>query len=259
MAKTHLSTREKEILTLMDHYNFVSNEILIFLLKFKQSAYKYATKLRDKNLIESEKYNGMIYHFLTPEGHSYLRETNDHYYTSFKKENIHTLNLRHIKCIQQVEISLARISETSPDLCQEIIAEKYLLKRKKKLPSDISENGSLYRIPDGAFDYKGAHVCYEVELSVKSKNRYYHIFNFFRDFTGYQRVFWFYEEDHVREKLLAVFVDAYYENYQRFISTEHENKISRNGLLHCFIKLEDFIENGFDAKKIYLEDRLKKE
>jgi hypothetical protein len=257
-----INNKEAAILNLIANYGYITSSSLDLLIPQRQNIFKYKKLLESKELIYCINKYSKVFWLLTSFGESLINVYNPDKGLNYSLDDTDPTLINHTEKQIAFEIKLLNLAETQKIPISEFVSDRFLSAKILKLRTE--ENKEIlkyYRVPDSEFIYQeDKKVAVEIELSIKSKFRYFKIFHFYRDFYHYKKVYWLYENTSVRDKLYNIFMNLCKENETKLetqINDEDvKRKLKRNLLLHTFVDINDFFSNGFNAKMVTPKDLL---
>ncbi|NQY73534.1 MAG: hypothetical protein HRT90_02105 [Candidatus Margulisbacteria bacterium] len=125
---------------------------------------------------------------------------------------------------------------------------KYFADNKKKYRLEYS---GYPRIPDMEFSIDGNKYAFELELSKKSRYRYFKMFHFYRDFERYDQVIWVCKDKKMLNYVLKRYLRCLSDSIVR-VSKDNEvglKKIERSKSIHLFATYAEFVKKGMKSLK----------
>lgn len=261
---TYSPTKKEDVLLfLIDNYNYITSYSYTLLLE-KGNASRYLKKLQAvgyinyvditaKGLCRYDQKNIKAWH-LTDNGKSYIKFKRGRYLNNFRPEKIKPALLNHtVKCTN-FEIYLYKYHG---DIIDFYYPDRYLHQKMKHEAARIRRyTGGLFRTPDAFFQTKknGKERTFavEVELSKKAKDRYFNIWNYYKEFGYYSHVFWLYDDEKIKNFVADNFYTYYQFDLQQAVDTGNKNLGAR--LEHLittshFLKRELFYQSGLNSQE----------
>jgi hypothetical protein len=180
--------------------------------------------------------------YLSLEGKRFLKEINRDFFSSFSLD-------RDKKKITPIHNAYNALLDLKIGSEHSFVSEKYLKRYFQKNMDEITQQtGGLIRIPDAQCSYKGYLFAFEIELSLKSKKRYTHIFRFYRDYFPYARVYWLVNDNAIKHSLISLFSHIHSSDLPLILSSHNAPiRSHRSAHLHVFVSIQDFFSLGFSA------------
>jgi DNA-binding MarR family transcriptional regulator len=245
-----LSKKEMDILTLISNHSSVSNKALINLFDLRRSNLsKYLNRLKERGFVESIKDQRTTVWFLTQKSCGILEALKDTFFKPDLKDEYDPELLNHNTSLANLEWCLNYPKDQNTNV-EDYIPDRYLKRRFAKNKTNILKQAQGFiRVPDAEFLYKSKYrIGIELELTKKAKYRYEKMFNFFRYYEYYDRIFWIFKDESLEAYVKKVF-SGFYQKSKAHIKKNKGDKrlLERDLIVHNFLKYDDVLENKFKA------------
>lgn len=247
-----IESRERELLHYIDNHGFLTTKALRAIIKDKKQAYQLMRVLLEKQYVLTSQVYGerSSIWYLSDIGKTFRRIRNPYYLDMVDFDHCERINgkiklsTKHTTYCTLIEIKLRELAQHH-DISR-IVSDRYLHKHFQQFYKEILYfTGGTLRVADGEFYLDDKAIAFEVELTQKKEARYRKIYDFFMEYTRYEKVIWFYTDEKIRDKVQAYFLKFYEEDFPKLSAfSEGRKKLERCRGLHVFLEVNEFLDNG---------------
>ena len=240
-------TENEEILfKIIADNDFIFTENLKVLFPHKSYRYLLMKRLEDRDLIHCFKVNSRrsLWYF-SELGKAYAKKLFSYYFSNFDIENLPDYNINHSSKLIDIQILILQHHHKHNNISA-FYSEKLITKYFKKYEKEIKHEalGSKIRVPDTQFNFNEIKtVALELELTLKSKARYRHIYSFYRNYKKYENIFWIYEDEKIATKIQHYFL-SFLQDDQKDLNVTMTNK-------HVFIPLTNVLSQNTGSNDFF--------
>ena len=257
-----LTKKEKLILELIYKYDFITSSNMKLLSKFPSNRHAILKSITEKGFANRHVISrkSSIW-YLSEMGSDYMKSLFTYIDYRFSINDFESSMINHNRGLVDIELIYNDYKKDRSAMgkyfCEKEVVSIFNANKKTMKNEAIS----FFRIPDSMFKYTPSefkdeiNVVVELELTLKSKRRYYNIFYFYKYCTYVSRVYWVCSDKKLMNSLIEIFKDLYFDSLERVNLSENDNKyyMDRAKTMHFFIDQKKFLEGGFNESNQMVE------